>query len=184
MRPLTDEETKIFFEKLNKYIGRNIKHLIERPDGEYCFRLHKDRVYYMSAVQLKAATSVERDSLVAMGTCFGKFTKTHKFRMYVTCLDYLAQYATYKVWIKSGKEMSYLYGNNILKAHLGRITEDTPKYQGVVVYTMSDVPIGFGVTAHSTRECRKLDPTAVVCFHQADVGEYLREESTMMSTSS
>jgi ribosome biogenesis protein Nip4 len=34
-----------------------------------------------------------------------------------------------------------MYGNHILKAHLGRITEDTPEHQGVVVYTMSDIPI-------------------------------------------
>jgi hypothetical protein len=28
-------------------IGRNIKQLIDRPDEPYCFRLHKDRVYYV-----------------------------------------------------------------------------------------------------------------------------------------
>lgn len=33
MRPLTEEETKTFFEKLSKFIGRNIKLLIDRPDG-------------------------------------------------------------------------------------------------------------------------------------------------------
>jgi len=38
---------------------------------------------------------------------------------------------------------------------------------------------GFGVTARSTDECRSLDPTAVVVFHQADIGEYLRNESTL-----
>ena len=38
MRPLTDEETKIFFEKLSKYIGDNVKLLIDRADGAYCFR--------------------------------------------------------------------------------------------------------------------------------------------------
>ncbi len=75
--------------------------------------------------------------------------------------------------------MSFLYGNNVLKAHLGRITEDTPKYQGVVLYSMSDVPLGFGVSAYSTKECRKLEPTAIVCFHQADIGEYLRSEDTL-----
>ena len=48
MRPLTEEETKIFFEKLSKYIGDNIKHLIDRSDGTYCFRLHRERVYYVS----------------------------------------------------------------------------------------------------------------------------------------
>lgn len=28
-------------------IGENIKLLIDRPDGTYCFRLHNERVYYM-----------------------------------------------------------------------------------------------------------------------------------------
>ena len=46
------------------------------------------------------------------------------------------------MWIKPGGEMSFLYGNNVLKAHLGRITENTPKYHGVVFYSMSDVPLG------------------------------------------
>jgi len=40
-------------------------------------------------------------------------------------------------------------------------------------------PQGFGVAARSTVECRKLDPTAIVAFHQADVGEYLRAEDTL-----
>ena len=31
-------------------IGRNIKNLIDRKDEQYCFRLHKDRVYYMRCV--------------------------------------------------------------------------------------------------------------------------------------
>jgi UPF0113 PUA domain len=37
--------------------------------------------------------------------------------------------------------MPFLYGNHVVKAHLGRITEDTPEHQGVVVYSMSDVPL-------------------------------------------
>jgi ribosome biogenesis protein Nip4 len=46
-----------------------------------------------------------------------------------------------KVWIKANGEMPFLYGNHVLKAHLGRITEDTPEHQGVVVFNMSDVPL-------------------------------------------
>ena len=53
MRPLTEEETKTMFEKLSKYIGDNIKLLIDRSDGAYCFRLHKDRVYYVSEKIMK-----------------------------------------------------------------------------------------------------------------------------------
>lgn len=180
MRPLTEEETRIFFEKLSHYIGKNIKHLVDREGGdEHVFRLHRDRVYYVNAAIMRKATNVARENLCSLGVCFGKFTKTRKFRMHITALDYLAQYAQYKVWVKPTAEMSFLYGNHVLKAGLGRITENTPQSQGVVIYNMADIPIGFGAVARSTQECRKADPTSIVCFNQADVGEYLRNEESL-----
>ena len=84
-----------------------------------------------------------------------------------------------QVWVKPSAEMQFLYGNHVLKSGLGRITEGTPSYAGVVVYSMSDTPLGFGVTAKSTMECRALDPSGIVAFHQADVGEYLRAEDEL-----
>lgn len=107
----------------------------------------------------------------------GKFTKTGKFKLHITALDHLAPHAKYKVWVKPNGEMPFLYGNHVLKAHVGRITEDCPEHQGVVVYSMNDTPLGFGVTARSTAETRKLDPTGIVVFRQADIGEYLRDVS-------
>lgn len=176
MRPLTEDETRIFFEKLAKYIGANIKHLIDRQDGEYVFRLHNERVYYCNIELLKIGFNAGHDSIVSIGTCFGKFSKTKKFRLHITSLAYLAQYAKYKIWIKQSGEMSYLYGNNLMKQHLGRITENTGKYVGCILYNMNDLPIGFAVTAYSTGEMRKLPNTAIVAFHQSDIGEYLRVE--------
>lgn len=85
----------------------------------------------------------------------------------------------YKIWLKSSAEQQFLYGNHISKSGLGRISENTPKYQGVVVYSMSDLPLGFGVTARSTAECKVTDPLTTVCFHQADIGEYIRSEETL-----
>jgi 60S ribosome subunit biogenesis protein NIP7 len=131
---------------------------------------------------------------MSLGTCFGKFTKSRKFKLHVTCLDHIAQYAKvppwpcpcqaarstvrvqptyahtrparscravqYKVWVKPAAEMSFLYGHNITKAGLGRITEDTPQYQGVVVYSMADVPLGTeplrAAQPCSYRECSEL----------------------------
>eukprot|EP00039_Didymoeca_costata_P020367 m.341006 g.341006 ORF g.341006 m.341006 type:complete len:181 (-) comp19721_c0_seq1:21-563(-) len=176
MRPLTDLETKTVFEKLQKYIGTNIKLLVDRPDGSYVFRLHRDRVYYVREDIMTRATSFSRDNLVALGHRLGKFSKTGKFRMHVTALQYLAPFAKYKVWVKPNMEQSFLYGNHVLKAGLGRMTENTPRYQGVVVYNMNDIPLGFGATAFSTEECRAVDPTRIVVFHQADLGEFLRDE--------
>ncbi|KAK9681200.1 ribosome biosynthesis protein nip7 [Basidiobolus ranarum] len=147
MRPLTEEETKTFFEKLAKYIGRNITHLIDRSDEAYCFRLHNDRVYYVSEAIMRKAMSVGRDQLISTGVCFGKFTKGHQFRLHVTAVDVLAQYAKFKIWIKPNGEMPYLYGNHVVKAHLGRITEDTPENQGVIIYSMNDIPL---VLSHSS----------------------------------
>lgn len=88
----------------------------------------------------------------------------------------------YKIWLKASAEQSFLYGHNVQKNGLGRITDNTPQHQGVVVYSMSDVPLvfwcvscsevqGFGVTAKSTAECRAADPAAIVVYHQADIGE-------------
>lgn len=37
--------------------------------------------------------------------------------------------------------MPFLYGNHVLKAHLGRVTEDTPEHTGVVIYNMNDIPL-------------------------------------------
>ena len=110
MRPLTEEETKALFMKLSEYIGRNIEHLINRKDERHSFRLVKDRVYYVSETVIKASFSISRDNLLSLGTCFGKFSKSGKFRLHITALPHLAQYATNKVWVKSNAEMQVSIG--------------------------------------------------------------------------
>ena len=84
-------------------IGDNIKLLIDREDGTYCFRLHRDRVYYVSEKIMKQASNVARENLISLGTCFGKFTKTRKFRLHITALDFLAPYAQHKIWAKQDR---------------------------------------------------------------------------------
>lgn len=179
MRPLTEEETKLVFEKLYKFIGKNIKTLVERTDEPHCFRLHKNRVYYVKESIMKKATNIAGAKLVALGTCIGKLTHSGKFRLTIGALDLLSQYAKYKIWVKPSSEMQFLYGNHVLKSGLGRITENTPANTGVVIYSMSDVPLGFGVSAKSTNDCRNADPNAIIAYHQADAGEYLRAEDEL-----
>ena len=181
MRALTEEETKVVFEKLASDIGRNITLLVDNPTDPHVFRLQKDRVYYVSQTVANFATSVSRHQLMSLGVCFGKFTKTGKFRLHITSLTYLAQYAKFKVWIKQNGEMPFLYGNHVLKAHIGRITENIPEHAGVIVYSMNDVPLGFGVSAKSTNETKNLAPTGIVAFRQGDIGEYLRDEDTLFT---
>ncbi len=113
-------------------------------------------IFLFSEDILKRSENVAREDLASVGICFGKFTKTKKFKLHVTALDYLAQYAKvqcysifilayfvfkYKIWIKTSAEMSYLYGNHVLKAHVAKMTEDVPEHQGVVVYSMNDIPL-------------------------------------------
>ncbi|KAF2735932.1 60S ribosome subunit biogenesis protein NIP7 [Polyplosphaeria fusca] len=184
MRQLTEAETKTLFEKLATYCGKGISNLItDSASGDrYVFRLQKDRVYYVREKLANLATSVHRDNLLSLGTCLGKFTKTGKFRLHITALPIIAPHSRFKIWVKSNGEMPFMYGGNVLKAHVGRWTEDIPEHQGVVVLSMNDTPLGFGVSARSTAEARRLDPTGIVAFRQADVGEYLREEDTLFTT--
>ncbi|ANZ74096.1 60S ribosome subunit biogenesis protein [Komagataella phaffii CBS 7435] len=181
MRPLTEEETKVVFEKLANYIGRNISFLVNNKEDPHVFRLQKDRVYYVSENVAKFAGSVARQNLMSLGTCLGKFTKTGKFRLHITALEYISQYAKYKLWVKPNGEMPFLYGNNVLKAHIGKMSEDIPEHAGLVIYSMADVPLGFGVSARSTTEARNLQPTAIVAYRQGDIGEYLRDEDTLFT---
>ncbi len=122
------------------------------------------------------ASHISRDELISAGTMFGKFTKTEKFKLNITCLDYLAKYCKYKVWVKPKGEQTFVYGNHVLKGHLARMTENTPANIGVVVFSISDIPLGFGMCMKTTQQARDVDPTHVVVVNQADIGEYLRSE--------
>lgn len=189
MRTLDEQETTVVFEKLYKFVGNNLKNIVENPSyegpdpnpngGRYCFRLQKNRVYYVSESVVKRATNVSREKLVSLGVQVGKFTHHGSFHLTVHALSLLAPNAKHKVWLKPTSEMSFLYGNPVLKAHLGRITEDINAGDGVVVYSMSDVALGFGIATKSTKDCRKSDPNSMVVIHQADIGEYLRMEDEL-----
>lgn len=174
MRPLTPTELEALFAKLAKYIQASIRLLLK----DSAVRLHNNRVYLLKNELLSHSVSAAK--LQSIGMLLGKFTHSGKFKLSVTCLPLLEQYATYKIWLKPQAEMSFLYGNHILKAHLQKITQDTLMHQGVLVLNMQNVPLGFGTTSKSGLEIRGLDPTQICCFHQADVGEYLRDQDTLI----
>lgn len=46
--------------------------------------------------------------------------QTGKFRLNLTCLDLIASHARYKIYIKSNGVMPFLYGSNVLRAHLSK----------------------------------------------------------------
>ncbi|KRX45611.1 60S ribosome subunit biogenesis protein NIP7 -like protein [Trichinella murrelli] len=176
MRPLTEEEMVAVLKKLLKFVGDNIRQLIKRSDGIYVFRLHKDRVYYSSEALMKRATAFSMNEIIAFGTCIGKFTKTKKFHLTITALDIIVPYCKCKVWVKANAEQSFLYGNHILKAGVGRITDDVEPNAGIIVYNMTDMPLGFGIASKSTSDIRKSDSSAVAVINIADIGQYVRDE--------
>lgn len=100
---------------------------------------------------MRRATNIAREALVSFGTCFGKFTKSGQFRLHITCLEYLAEFAKvgqnenkqvrenpfqtidfiffffkYKMWLKPSAEMQFLYGNHVLKSGIFIISSISP----------------------------------------------------------
>ncbi|KAL6548261.1 hypothetical protein OROGR_008682 [Orobanche gracilis] len=188
MRPLDETETTLVFNKLYKFVGNNLKNIVldsqsyEGPDsnpGGYCLRLQRNRVFYVSESLVKRATNIKREKLISLGTQIGKFTKAGKFHLTIQCLNLLAANAKHKVWLKPTSELTFLYGNSVLKGGLGRITENIQVNDGVVVFSMADIPLGFGDAAKSTVDCRKMDPNGIVVHRHGDVGEYLRMEDDL-----
>lgn len=52
------QETRAVFEKLHKFLGKNLKNLVERTDEGHVFRLHKNRIFYVRESLLRRATNV------------------------------------------------------------------------------------------------------------------------------
>ncbi|GKT20157.1 ribosome biogenesis protein NIP7, partial [Aduncisulcus paluster] len=179
MRKLSKKEAELFFSKLSKFIGSDVEKLLKRSDDPHSFMLIKDRVFYMRNELRDKATIVDKKLLKMCGVCFGKFTHGGNFHLHITALPYIAQYAKYRVWVKAGAELSFLYKHNIPKAGLVRMTENTPRNQGVVVYNAGDQPIGFGITARSSSDVSVAEPASIVVLHQEDLGIYIRDEEVV-----
>jgi 60S ribosome subunit biogenesis protein NIP7 len=145
MRQLTEQELQTLLAKLAGYTGRSLNNLIvpqsDSEEERHVFRLQGNRVYYVKKSLADLSTSFPRDTLLSLGICIGKFTKTGKFRIHITALDVIAPHARYKVWIKDNGIMPYLYGSNVVKAHVGRWSEDIPEHTGVLVYDSNDTPL-------------------------------------------
>jgi UPF0113 Pre-PUA domain len=64
------QETKQVFEKLYKYIGKDIKTLIDRTDAPYVIRLQRNRVFYVREDIMRRATNVRPAPLIAHAVAF------------------------------------------------------------------------------------------------------------------
>ena len=53
------------FEKLHKFLGKNIQHLVDRKDEHYVFRLQRNRVLYVRESIMRRATNVRRSIFAA-----------------------------------------------------------------------------------------------------------------------
>jgi len=179
MRQLTEEEATCMFAKLAKYIGENTEKLLTRDDQTFVFRLIKDRVYYMSAEVESCAVSMSRDIVQGAGILVGKFTHHKNFTIKITALPILAEYAQYKVWLTPAAELSYLYKNDVMRAHILRMSDGIPENAGVVIYGPDNDAVGFGVTTKSTVDAMRSDPSSKIVINQADAGEYLRDQDTL-----
>lgn len=67
---------------------------------------------------MKKANHIDHKSLISPGVCFGKFSKTLKFRLHVTCLDYISPYAKVADKISPSDACSTSSGSNQLLSYL------------------------------------------------------------------
>ncbi|ELA42734.1 uncharacterized protein VICG_00049 [Vittaforma corneae ATCC 50505] len=176
MRILKPEEEKKVMDKLQYYVGDNVKDLL----SEYNLRLNNQRIFLVTDEILKACSQLGRDQIVSCGVILGKITKNENFRVAITALHILHRYANHKVWIKSSAEMNFLYGNNALKSHVHKVSENIPLNAGVFVYNSRDLPLGFGVMAVNPTSYSRANGGDPIVLTQADNGEYIRHEKNIV----
>jgi 60S ribosome subunit biogenesis protein NIP7 len=179
MRPLTQKEAQLFFEKLAKFVGANCESLLTREGENWTFQEHHGRVYYMRESMAPYCKPFAHKQLLSAGVCMGKFTKKGRFFVHITALPLLAPLAQYKVWVKASAEIPFLYGQHILKEGVENMTEGTPRNAGVIVFNKDNLAIGLGVALQSSVSLRMAMPTIMAVARQGDLGEYLRSENTI-----
>lgn len=173
MRDLKQDEAEKVHKKLTKFIGQNVEELLQDP---YVLQLHEQKVFFISKSLIKNTSQIGRKSLICAGTILGKFTKTNKFRISIACLHTLEKFSLHKIWLKSSAEMNFLYGRNVLRSHMHKITDNTPKNSVVFVYNQNNTPLGFGVTSKSSADISSSQGNVLIVINQADTGAYLRDE--------
>lgn len=65
------QETRAVFEKLHKFLGKNIRFLVDRKDEPHVLRLQKNRVLYVRESIMRRSTNV---SLEDLGVCQAHFS--------------------------------------------------------------------------------------------------------------
>ncbi|EJW01533.1 hypothetical protein EDEG_00424 [Edhazardia aedis USNM 41457] len=174
MRDLKQDELQKVMEKLFKYIGEeNTKTILKTGN----FYLHNQKVLFLQNVP--NISFLPRKNLVSLGTQIGKFTKTNQFHLTITCINILAPFAKHKIWVKSSAEMNYLYGNDVIKAHVSKMSDNVPVNSHVFVFNEGDLCLGFGVAAKGSSQLELCDKNSLVVVRQTDCGEYLRDQDIM-----
>lgn len=175
MRTLKPEEEQKVMDRLQYYIGDNVKDLL----SIYDLRLNNQRIFLLKKELIRACSQLGRDQIIACGITLGKITKSGSFRITITALHVLHRFALHRIWIKTSAEMSFLYGNNALKSHVHKISETIPMNAGVFVFSQHDVPLGFGVMSVNSTSYAKARGGDAVILRQADTGEYIRNEANL-----
>lgn len=175
MRTLTEDEEKKVMNKLHIFIGDAKKDLLEGNVLYY----NNQKVLLLSSQLLKATSQIKRKQIISAGPIIGKFTKGNNFRITITAMNILHKYALHKVWIKASAEMNFLYGNNALRSHIQKVSEDIPMNGGVFAYNHNGTPLGFGIIAVAPSSYAKARGGDVILLSQVDNGEYIRKETNI-----
>ena len=72
-RRIADDELRAVLERLMKFVGRNAELLLKNPQEPHCFRVHKDRIYYVSESLMRLATNSKRADLLALSHVRGSW---------------------------------------------------------------------------------------------------------------
>ena len=167
------------FEKLARFIGDSAKVLLLRKDEEYVFRVIGSRVFYLPLRIEKLAQAIGQAQLLHAGVFVGKLTHGGNFHLCLPALPLLEQFAPFRVYLSKTAEAAFVYGNDVMRAQIAKITDGVPENAGVLVCDMDGNGLGFGTTTKSSVDALRSGLGAKIVIRQADIGEFLRNQDSM-----
>lgn len=176
MRKITETEQKKITSKLSKIFDISNSSFLKEKNLYY----HNKNIFIIPPNIYKNISTFPKNKIKFCGKHLGKFTRSENFYLKISCLNLLKDFINKKIWIKYSAENNFLYGNNVLKSHVFKVSENINKNEIVFLFNQNDLLLGFGITTRNYCDFEKADHNSTYVIRQCDKGEFLRDEQRII----
>lgn len=109
-----------------------------------------------------------------LGIYIARYFRNH-YELSLESLKLVAPYTDKKIWINENGEKFFIYGRDIFKNSIAKISPNVKTNEKIIVLNLKNEPLGIGILKIPPKNFEKISDKKVVLENVADVGWYIRK---------